>query len=120
MLCGSDELLGSGTGRSLLRGCLEDVYLENGGEGGGGAGEAAAGRHEEEEDVFELCFEKLEDFASSVQQLELAIQLVQVCRLGRRYAGAAVGVIVQLLGSIVQLYRILGTNDQYSKNCSHN
>ena len=32
----------------------------------------------EDEEPFDLCFDKLEDFASTVQQLPLAVQLVQV------------------------------------------
>lgn len=94
LLCGSDELLRSGTGRALLRGCLDDVFAfeddDIDGSNGRGGGESSSevslvGQREKPArsegrgpDAFEAGFERLEDFASTVQQLPLAVQLIQV------------------------------------------
>lgn len=72
IVCSSDETLGSAIGRSLLKHCLQDVFGNDSRAGSPG------NAHGEEEDVFESCLERLEDFASTMQQLPLAVQLVQV------------------------------------------
>eukprot|EP00904_Undaria_pinnatifida_P010786 jgi/Undpi1/6838/HiC_scaffold_21.g09314.m1 len=77
ILCGSDEVLGSAAGRTLLQRCLSDVFsYGDSEEASEGQGQGKAKRGEEE--PFDQCFDQLEDFASTVQQLPLAVQLVQV------------------------------------------
>ncbi|CAM9399323.1 unnamed protein product [Ectocarpus sp. 13 AM-2016] len=75
ILCGSDEILGSEAGRDVLGQCLADAFYD-----AGDLDESLDGsqNHPAADEAFVMCFDKLEDFASTVQQLPLAVQLVQV------------------------------------------
>ncbi|CAM9211941.1 unnamed protein product [Discosporangium mesarthrocarpum] len=70
LLCGSDEVLNSGSGQSLLREALEDLV--------GGPAESQNGSEDNGNDAFQLAFELLVDFAATMQQLPLVIELVRV------------------------------------------
>ncbi|CBJ26655.1 conserved unknown protein [Ectocarpus siliculosus] len=74
ILCGSDEILGSEAGRNVLGECLADAFYD------GDLDESLDGSQNRPaaDEAFVMCFDKLEDFASTVQQLPLAVQLVQV------------------------------------------
>ncbi|CAM9123067.1 unnamed protein product [Ectocarpus sp. 12 AP-2014] len=74
ILCGSDEILGSEAGRDVLGQCLADAFYD------GDLDESLDGSQNRPaaDEAFVMCFDKLEDFASTVQQLPLAVQLVQV------------------------------------------
>eukprot|EP00903_Cladosiphon_okamuranus_P011447 g10784.t1 len=74
ILCRSEEVLASAAGRNILRQCLADAFSD------ADADESsdAQGRPAATDGPFLMCFDKLEDFASTVQQLPLAVQLIQV------------------------------------------
>eukprot|EP00752_Nemacystus_decipiens_P018674 g16742.t1 len=74
VLCRSEEVLNSAAGRNILRRCLADAFSD----GNVNESSEAQGRRDATDGPFLMCFDKLEDFASTVQQLPLAVQLVQV------------------------------------------
>ncbi|CAN0219224.1 unnamed protein product, partial [Pylaiella littoralis] len=95
-----EEVLSSEAGRSILRRCLADAF---GNDDQSPEGEGASSANQAPDDEpFLMCFDKLEDFASTVQQLPLAVQLIQVmeavatararcCSSAERSGGVAVG-----------------------------